>query len=236
MKFAKVATLLLCGSAAGLLAGCIEVGQVIPLDDAAKAIGVPKIKLVLHNTAHGAVRHRPVPDGEILQGDCAAVERRVRDGAVRAICAHRASRRQPLCTRRNRGPHRDKLPPTSRMPGVMDRRSARPAPARITACCSEPRGRRLCDRRLATCSARSATRNRSPRHRAGNGRCQRRAARPRRRHGSTRAATAPSAHDRREASDQGSRRKIAEAASRACLELPLFKAMAHLTAASLSRR
>lgn len=68
MKFAKVATLLLCGSAAALLAGCIEVGQVIPLDDAAKAIGVPKIELVLHNTAHGAVGIT-MPDGEILQGE-----------------------------------------------------------------------------------------------------------------------------------------------------------------------
>ena len=54
--------------AAALLAGCIEVGQVIPLDDAAKAIGVPKIELVLHNTAHGAVGIT-MPDGEILQGE-----------------------------------------------------------------------------------------------------------------------------------------------------------------------
>ncbi len=63
-KFAIVATLIL----SGLLAGCIEVGQVIPLDETAKAIGVPRIEIVLHNTAHGGVGIT-MPDGEILQGE-----------------------------------------------------------------------------------------------------------------------------------------------------------------------
>jgi hypothetical protein len=63
-RFTIVATLIL----SGLLTGCIELVQVIPLDETAKAIGVPKIEIALHNTAHGGVGVT-MPDGEILQGD-----------------------------------------------------------------------------------------------------------------------------------------------------------------------
>jgi hypothetical protein len=53
---------------AGLLvAGCVEVGQMTPLDDTAKAIGTPKIEIVLKHSAHGAVAVT-MPDGEVLQG------------------------------------------------------------------------------------------------------------------------------------------------------------------------
>jgi hypothetical protein len=51
-----------------LVAGCVEVGQMIPLDETARAIGTPKIEIVLQRSAHGPVAVT-MPDGEILQGE-----------------------------------------------------------------------------------------------------------------------------------------------------------------------
>ena len=69
----KKLALVIIPSLAGFLAGCIEVGQVIPLDDTAKSIGIPKIEIALHRTAHGGVGVT-MPDGEILQGEYQILE------------------------------------------------------------------------------------------------------------------------------------------------------------------
>ncbi|WP_024518488.1 hypothetical protein [Bradyrhizobium sp. Tv2a-2] len=64
----KQLALVITLSVAGFLAACIEVGQMIPLDETAKSIGTPKIEIALHQTAHGGVGVA-MPDGEILQGE-----------------------------------------------------------------------------------------------------------------------------------------------------------------------
>src|ERR1700751_4626261 len=46
-----------------LVAGCVEVGEMIPLDETARAIGTPKIEIVLQRSAHGPVAVT-MPDGE----------------------------------------------------------------------------------------------------------------------------------------------------------------------------
>ena len=51
-----------------MVAGCVEVGQMTPLDEMAREIGTPKIEIVLKHSAHGAVAVT-MPDGEILQGE-----------------------------------------------------------------------------------------------------------------------------------------------------------------------
>jgi hypothetical protein len=68
-QFALVITLFLIG----VLAGCIEVGQMVPLDETARSIGAPKIEIALHHTAHGGVG-LTMPDGEILQGEYQVLE------------------------------------------------------------------------------------------------------------------------------------------------------------------
>jgi hypothetical protein len=68
-QFTFVVTL----SLVGLLAGCIEVGQMVPLDETARSIGTPKIEIALHDTAHGGVGVT-MPDGEILQGEYQILE------------------------------------------------------------------------------------------------------------------------------------------------------------------
>jgi hypothetical protein len=54
-----------------LLTGCIETGQMVPVDEAAKAIGTPQIEIAIK--PYGPYGHGPVavtmPDGEILRGD-----------------------------------------------------------------------------------------------------------------------------------------------------------------------
>jgi hypothetical protein len=53
-----------------LLTGCIETGQMIPVDEAARAIGSPQIEIAIK--PYGPYGHGPVavsmPDGEILRG------------------------------------------------------------------------------------------------------------------------------------------------------------------------
>ena len=54
-----------------LVAGCVETGQMIPLDEAAKVVGAPRIEIGLHPYGpygHGAVAVT-MPDGEILRGE-----------------------------------------------------------------------------------------------------------------------------------------------------------------------
>jgi hypothetical protein len=52
------------------LTGCIETGQLIPVDEAARAIGNPQIEIAIK--PYGPYGHGPVavtmPDGEILRG------------------------------------------------------------------------------------------------------------------------------------------------------------------------
>jgi hypothetical protein len=69
----KQFALVIALSLAGFLAGCIEVGQMIPLDETAKLIGTPNIEIALHQTAHGGVGVT-MPDGEILQGEYQVLE------------------------------------------------------------------------------------------------------------------------------------------------------------------
>jgi hypothetical protein len=54
-----------------LTAGCVETGQMTPVDETAKAIGTPRIEIGLHPYGpygHGAVAVT-MPDGELLQGE-----------------------------------------------------------------------------------------------------------------------------------------------------------------------
>jgi hypothetical protein len=52
--------------------GCIEVGQMTPMDETAMAIGTPRFEIAVEpgvpNNAHGPVAVT-MPDGEILQGE-----------------------------------------------------------------------------------------------------------------------------------------------------------------------
>jgi hypothetical protein len=66
-------TIMVTLSLVGFLAGCIELGQMVPLDETAKSIGTPKIEIALHQTAHGGVGVT-MPDGEILQGEYQVLE------------------------------------------------------------------------------------------------------------------------------------------------------------------
>jgi hypothetical protein len=72
-QFTLIVTLFSIGSLAGVLAGCIEVGLMSPLDEAARSIGSPKIEIALHQSAHGAVGVT-MPDGEILRGEYEILE------------------------------------------------------------------------------------------------------------------------------------------------------------------
>jgi hypothetical protein len=69
----KQLALVITLSMAGFLAGCIELGEMIPLDETARSIGTPKIEIALHETAHGGVGVT-MPDGEILQGEYQVLE------------------------------------------------------------------------------------------------------------------------------------------------------------------
>jgi hypothetical protein len=54
-----------------LVTGCVETGQMIPLDETAKAIGTPQIEIAIK--PYGPYGYGPIavtmPDGEILRGD-----------------------------------------------------------------------------------------------------------------------------------------------------------------------
>jgi opacity protein-like surface antigen len=58
---------LLIAVAAALLAGCARTADVVPLDDAATAAGIPKIDMTLYGTGYGPVTVT-MPDGEVLTG------------------------------------------------------------------------------------------------------------------------------------------------------------------------
>lgn len=50
-----------------MVAGCARSADIVPLNDAANAVGIPKMDLQLYGTGHGPVTVT-MPDGEVLTG------------------------------------------------------------------------------------------------------------------------------------------------------------------------
>ncbi len=59
--------LVLIAAFAAILSGCARSADIMPLDDAARTIGVPKVDMELYGTGYGPVTVT-MPDGEILTG------------------------------------------------------------------------------------------------------------------------------------------------------------------------